>query len=124
MSLVADIKTKLTGITSDIYLNDMPDTPNNIISIYNTGGTNSLHALDTISAEQPSFQVRVRHTSNATALGWIDDIKDALDGLVDETINSTVYISIFLSSDVLNLGKDDRERCNYSINFITKIRRN
>ena len=123
MGLIVDMKSKLTGVTSDIYLNDMPDTPDSCLAIFNSGGAPSLHAMDQITAERPSFQVRIRNVSAATAITWAESVKDALDGLATETINSNLYIVVFLEGDILNLGKDDRGRSNLSLNFITMVKR-
>lgn len=122
MSIVVDLKTKLTSITSDIYLNDIPDTPDNMIALFNAGGDESLHAMDQITSEVMMLQTRVRHTIGSDALRWCYLIQEQLDGMHTETINSNLYLSVFQTSDILNLGKDDRGRSRYSVNFRVRVK--
>ena len=125
MSLTADIKTLLTGINTNIYRNDRPDTPDNLIVIYNTGGQPALHSVGvkSPSLEKPTFQVLVRNTSHDTTETQVEAVKDALDGLTKTTINGTLYEVIFLEGDIIHLGKDDRERTQFTINFVTWLKR-
>lgn len=120
MGLTADVKTLLTNINDNIYRNDKPDTQNNLIVIYETGGQPALHSVGVRSAslEKPTFQVLVRNTSHDEAEIQAQEIKDTLDGLTRQTINNTRYEVIFMEGDVIHLGKDDRERTQFTINFV------
>jgi hypothetical protein len=121
MGLTADIKTLLNEINDNIYRNDKPDTEDNLIVIYDTGGQPALHSIGSqpASLEKPTFQVLIRNTSHDTAESQAEDIKDALDGLTKQTINGTRYEVIFMEGDMLHLGKDDRERTQFTVNFVT-----
>ena len=121
MSMVEDIQTKLTGITTDIYYNDLP-SEGNVIGLYNSGGPPTTHSLDSIVCEKMSLQTRVRHESTSTAILWCEQIKDALDGLHTEIINGNLYIQVFQEGDTLGLGKDDRNRSHYSVNFMVSVK--
>lgn len=123
MSLLVDIGSQLTGITSNIYYSDMPDTPDNNITLYNTGGFDTLHSLGNITAEQPTFQVAIRHTSYATAITWAESVKGILNPLIGSTINSNLYISVFMQGDINSLGKDDRNRSKITLNFVARVKR-
>lgn len=125
MSLLVDIGTLLTSINSNIFYNDLPDTPDNCLSIFYTGGQDSVHNMNqqAPTLEKPTFQVRVRNTSCATAEAEAEAVKDALNGLTATTINLTLYEAIFLQGDIFNIGKDDRERTNLTVNFVAWVRR-
>ena len=122
MSLLADIRTLLTGINSNVYLGDIPDTPDNCLSIFNTGGQPTEYKLDGVSYEKPTFQIRARNTSYATAEDELNQVKDALNDVSEQTINSTTYMAFYITSDIFTLGKDDRERTNLTINFVAFIK--
>jgi len=126
MSLLVDMKSLLTSVSSDIFLDDLPDTPDNCLAIYHAGGQDSKHQLGASKKavhETPVFQVRIRNVSSATATTQAESIKDILDGLVNQTINSNDYKSIFMQGDINPLGKDDRNRINLTVNFIAKVKR-
>lgn len=120
MSLTVDIKTLLTSINTNIYRNDRPETPDNTLIIYRTGGQPALHAMGNRapSLEKPTFQVEIRNTSADTAEEQAIAVKDALDGLTKTTINGTLYEVIFMVGDILSLGKDTRERTKFTVNFV------
>lgn len=125
MSLLADIGSLLTSVNSNIFYNDLPDTPDNCISIFYSGGQPSIHNLNSQAPtlEKPTFQVRIRNTSCATAETQAESIKDILNGKTSTTINGTLYEAIWLQGDIFNLGRDDRERTNLTVNFVAWVRR-
>lgn len=127
MSLLVDMKSLLTSVSSDIFLGDLPDTPDDCLALYQSGGQDAVHSLGAgvdETHETPTFQVRIRNTSYATANTKAESVKDILDGLVNQTINSNVYISIYMQGDINSLGRDDRNRINLTVNFIAKVKRN
>lgn len=126
MSLLVDMKSLLTSVSSDIFLGDLPDTPDNCLALYQSGGQDAQHQLGASTEEvheTPTFQVRIRNTSYATANAEAEEVKDILDGLVNQTINTNEYKSIFMQGDINSLGRDDRNRINLTVNFIAKVKR-
>ena len=127
MSLLVDMKSLITAVNANIFLGDLPDTPDNCIALYQSGGQDAVHSLGAgvdETHETPTFQVRIRNTSYATANTQAESVKDILDGLVNQTINSNLYISIFMQGDINSLGRDDRNRINLTVNFVAKVKRN
>ena len=123
MSTLPDLKSLITSVNDNIYLGDLPDTPDNCIVLYATGGLGTLHNIGVATnkaAEQQSIQIRVRNTDYATAVSEANEIKDILDGYNNTIVNTDLYQSVFLDSDILSLGKDDRGRTNLTINFTLK----
>jgi hypothetical protein len=121
--LLEDVKTLLTGIAPVIFLGEIGDTTDSALCIYHSGGASPKHAFDGRIYEQPTFQVRVRHISAATAVSWAYQVKDTLDGINGLTVNSVRYISIFQTGDIVPLGKDAKGRTEYTVNFQAKIKR-
>lgn len=126
MSLLVDMKSLLTSVSDDIFLGDLPDTPDDCLALYQTGGQDAVHSLGASvdeTHETPTFQVRIRNTTYATANTQAESVKDLIDGLVNQTINSNLYISIFMQGDINSLGRDDRNRINLTVNFVAKVKR-
>lgn len=127
MSLVVDMATLATGVTSIIYLNDRPDTPDDLLVFSNSGGFDTMHNLgggvSNYAAERPTFQILIRNSSSATAITWAESLKGIYNGLTATTINSNLYISVFMIGDINSLGKDDRGRSMFSLNFEVKVKR-
>lgn len=118
MVLIADVKTLLAGVdTTNCYLGDMPNLPDNIIALYNTGGFPPNLTLDGCKYENPTFQVRVRNLSYVAGIAKCEAIKYALASVSNITINATRYLAIRQMSDILSMGKDSNNRTEFSINF-------
>jgi hypothetical protein len=124
MSLLVDMSSLITSETNK-YLGDMPDSPDNIVILYNTGGFDSTHSLGTQkpSNENPTFQIRIRDTSYANAITRAEAIKDLLDGKCSTTVNSNNYISIFMVGDINSIGRDAHNRAHLTLNFKVKVKR-
>ena len=125
MSLLVDIGTLLDEINSNIYYGDRPDTPNNCLVLYHTGGQPAVHSIGTqpSTLEKPTFQVEIRNESATAALSQAYEVKDILDGLTKQVINYANYEAIFLQGDIFPLGKDDRERTSVTVNFVAWVKR-
>ena len=126
MGLTADVKVLLDDINATIYRNDKPDTIDNLMVISNTGGQPALHSMGVKppSLEKPTFQVLIRNTSHDTAESQAEAVKNVLDGLTKRTINSNLYEVIFMEGDLIHLGRDDRERTQFTLNFVAWVKRN
>ena len=124
MGLLVDMSSLITS-ESNKYLGDMPDTPDDLIALYNTGGLDPQHALGAQppSWENPTFQIRLRDTSYADVIARAEAIKDLLDGKTNQTINSNYYMSIFMLGDINSLGRDSRNRIEVTMNFAVQVQR-
>lgn len=118
-----DVKDYLIGISSlvlefatDLFISEMPDQPDACTCIYDTGGP---PAEPHITYERPTFQIRVRGARGKyqDAYSLAQAIKIELNGLNDETISTSRYIGVWLVSDIIFVGYDDKHRPLLSINF-------
>lgn len=126
MGLLNDMSSLITSETNKC-IGDIPDSPNNLICLFGTDGYDSQHQLGVSSApifEQPTFQVYIRDGSYLSGNTRAEVIKDTLNGLVNQTINGNKYLSIFLMGDINPLGKDEKNRSEFTINFKTRVKRN
>jgi hypothetical protein len=127
MNIAKDISTLLQVITNNVFVDEMPDDNinDNCITVYHSGGSRPSYFFgNERQIENPSIQVRVRHQNRKDALNWCYKVKDILDGKGDFTINNNHYILVSLSSDILNMGRDNQGRVHYSLNFDIQVKRN
>lgn len=111
------------GADWSVYLNNMPDTPDNAICAYDTTGRiqGRIHRTgETI--EQPGVQVKVRGTVNRAVCQKIKDVADALDAckrvVVVAPDSTCIMISSFTRNPILNLGNvpGNRVRFAFTVN--------
>jgi len=117
--LIDDIKTVLSTLESNIFLHTLPDAPDNVCVIQATGGYLPKRIIDgSATIEQPTFMVIIRDVSYAAGDARITAVRDKLDGYCDST-----YSAIFRQSNILPLGKDEKGRSRFSVNFWAKYKR-
>lgn len=105
-----------------IYRSEEPDTPDKVITIYDTGGPKPWYYMDaTIAAPMyPSFQVRVRGQDYTEVYTKIEAIRDYLNSVTGWFVgvgDSTEYGRPFQTSEILSLGKDESGRSRLTVNF-------
>lgn len=115
--ILLDMENLLNPIEPVIYIGSKPDTPDNLICLYRTGGFPVINMLSGDTIRNPTFQVLVRDVSYDNAYNRAEDIIDNLNGVVNTTVNGNNYISISLLNDIFSLGRDDNDRTELSINF-------
>lgn len=93
-----------------------PTVPHTAITIYDTGGTapNARFLLD-----HPTVQIRIRGNPNDYQAAYLKalDVKDALLGIPQSTVNGVRYVGIWQDSDLISLGNDDNDRPIIVANF-------
>ena len=115
MALTNDIKTLLSGV-SNVYIGSMPITPDNSVCIYPSGGYP--RDLTGTFVEEPTVQIRVRNTVYTTGETLCNTIKDALHAK-----SSAKLLMIEQQGDTLNLGRDESNRSEWTLNFRCYYRR-
>ena len=100
---------------TNVFIGTMPDTPDLCVGLYDTGGYPPDEAQS--GTYYPTLQIRVRGGAYRAAYLVAQSIRNSLHQITNETYNSTRYIYIFASGDVLYIGKDDKDRPLFSINF-------
>lgn len=112
MALTAEVASLLTTV-SNVYLGNLPDSPDNAIAIIPTGGfARDLHFGNDSILREPTFQIIVRNASYATGEALCETILGLLSG------KTTTNIKVIQQmSDIISLGRDQNNRPNWSINF-------
>jgi len=100
-----------------IYIAREPTTPNTVITIYGTGSFTEPNPKWRL--ESRTFQIRVRGTENGytDAYSKAEAIKNALLGLGPVTLNSTNYIGIWMTTNIIFIRYDENNRPIFSLNF-------
>lgn len=109
MSVISEAETLLTSV-SNLYIGNLPATPDNAVSIRNSGGYP--RSLSGSFVEEPTFQVRIRNASYVTGLALCETIAGLLHGKT-----TTKLLMIEQQSDILDLGRDENDRNEWTINF-------
>jgi hypothetical protein len=65
----------------------------------------------------------VRNTSYAAGYALMQNMVGLLHRRMNETIGTTYYYSIFLMGEPGSIGRDDKGRDEFSVNFICHVRR-
>ena len=115
MSLLTTVSGMLIGV-SNVYTGNMPDSPNNAVCIYPTGGYP--RSLSGTQLEEPTFMIKVRNTSYAAGEAVCDTVKDLLHGK-----SSGGILMIEQQSDINNIGRDEKNRQEWTLNFRSYFRR-
>lgn len=125
--IIDDVYTFLGAETSltcgtNLFKSRQTDSPNDQVVVYDTGGFEPDHYLPTA---KPTFQVLVRNTSYATGQSLVNDIVEALHQKTNiELVEGSKYFYyIFLMYEPEHIGRDDKGRHEFSINFVCKYRR-
>lgn len=132
MSLVDDIKQLLinNNITTAIAKADMPDTPDDLICLFQYAGQNNI-TFDRIT--RPNLQIQIRSASYGFAMEEAERIQNILWQIGDEMneseysggveINDMLYLVIEPVQSPFLLRKDEKERKIIIQNFRTVRRK-
>mgnify|MGYP001559215450 CR=1 FL=1 len=112
------------GATSggfEMFKTLMPDSPDQVIALFETGGGPPVHAMNagpgTAVVERPHVAVWTRAAIPTTARKKAQDVFFSLDALGDKTINGVRYLSVFALQSPFLLQRDETSRPIYVTNF-------
>lgn len=103
--------------TGDVYLEYMPDTPDDAVCVYSTGGA---PADVSTSVTRPSAQIIVRGVDLQTTMERAESIFAAFNNLHDTEFTSggtRVMLCRCRQSEAAYLAPDDNGRHEYTINL-------
>lgn len=113
-------QTSLTAGT-DLFKSRQTEEPENQTVVYNTGGFEPDRYLPT---EEPTFQVLVRNKSYQTGATLAQTIFELLNRVANQQLvdGGIYFYYIFGMQSPAHIGRDERGRHEFSINFVCKIR--
>jgi len=106
----AGIGTRAT----DIFEGFQPDSPDNCIALFEYGGSGYDLVVDT---EDTRLEALVRNDTYTTGRAKCRDIIEALHGLSNTALSGTNYRIIRALQSPNYLGRDSKNRYEWSINF-------
>lgn len=101
-------------VGADIFLGFLPEAPDSCVALFEYAGSPpDLHW----DGEYPGLQVRVRNKSYATGRAKIEQAKNALHGLTEQTLGVTRYLLVKAKQSPESMGRDANGRNEWVINF-------
>ena len=109
-------------LTGTVHYGQMPDEPDNITLLNFSSGNSPRRALGKSKPviREPEIQVRVRDKSYFNCISLIDNHITILESL-SGTFGNLFITKITQVGDVIPLGRDNKNRYDFSINFIVQI---
>ena len=101
-------------LQTDLFVGEMPTSPNNCIAVYDTGGYEPSPGM---SYERPTVMIKVRNTSYDAGFTIAQQITNDFNGRHNEEYGLYRYIGIWVVNGPNALGKDDNNRNELSINL-------
>lgn len=126
MSLPGDIASFLQTsglgtVGTDIFVGELPESPDNCISIFQSGGEPPIdQGMDTI--DRPGLQVIVRNSSYESCESTILSVQSLINQK-ELTINSVYYPYFGALQAPFPIGRDDQNLIRFVQNYST-LRRN
>jgi len=101
---------------TDLFLNHEPNLPNDIVTVFDTGGSSPEPA---IQLYKPTVMVRARGGPSDfdEAYAKLESIKLALHAEFDVTVNGSRYLQILAMGEIQQLGRDGNNRPQFTLNF-------
>ena len=109
---ILDAETSLIP-GDNLFVGFEPDTPNNVIVIYDTGGG----PTDFVGYRQPTVQVRSRNSNYVDGWDKINEVVQVLNGIGSRIVNGTYHSTWWLQSDISFLQRDDKDRATFVANL-------
>lgn len=105
-------------IGTDLFIAVEPDAPDNVITIYDTGGMADAQS-GAAFIEEPTIQVRARNKDYRDGWEKITDIVRALTGDTKVEVNGAGanYVGFWIQSGPMVVGRDDNQRHRLTANL-------
>jgi hypothetical protein len=104
---------------TNLFVSDMPTTPDKAVCLYDYGGTPPQFFLDGTRLERPSVQVVCRDATLANARTLADAVFVYMLGITSKTLNGKVWVVCNPNQTPFFLRRDEKERslvvCNWDI---------
>jgi hypothetical protein len=111
-----------TAKGTDIHQSMMEDEPANGILIREGGGQGASRTLDGRRILNPGIMIIVRRQADQYNAGYelAHLIYDAMLDLANTGIEGRAYIGLVPLGDISELGRDERDRWKWSMNFVVR----
>jgi len=114
-------------IATNLFIGLMPDDPDTCVALYEYAGSPPMEVLvdNTATLERPSVQVMTRAGRNdyPTAKTLIEDVRDTLTNITDDTISGVRFLRVNQISSINALGVDENDRPRFSLSLQVVVER-
>ena len=126
--MIEDIATYLQTagigtIGTNLFKGQIPTEPDNCVAVFEYAGSPPAVTHDKKTLDSPGLQIRVRNADYAAGMTAIQGIIDVLSPLSNVSIGSGYYLSILANQSPVPLGLDEKDRHEFSMNFLVLKRR-
>lgn len=137
MGMLEEVRAKLLSLgLTNVFIGDMPDTPDECVAIYETGGEAPVHGFGTLGIQYETLGLQVvargprpgpgvtntytsPHDRATVAYAGLTKVECAtLDAPGSPPLSSAYYHWIHATSGPLGFGKDENKRTMVSCNFL------
>lgn len=111
-----------TGAGRDVFQRHMGDDPDDAVLIATGSGKSPDMSHDLRRVRNPLVAITVRAGSENEAAGEqrTDDIFEAMLVLANTALGGSQYMGVLALGDISELGRDERDRFKWSMNFVVK----
>jgi hypothetical protein len=104
------------GVFADtLHVSREPAGPDDVVTLYDTGGTPLLTDHDEL--REHTIQIRVRSTEYLDGYQKQQDIFEAFLGFLPVDIGDYNYPGLWATTDILPIGRDDNDRFLFTCNY-------
>lgn len=123
---MADVTTEISNylatnghgtVDTDIFRGDLPDTPDLCTGLFPYGGPYSVCAFEGLLWELPHMQLLTRGRTYLQARQRIENAREILQAVVNQTISGSRYLRIILKQPPYLLERDEEKRTVLSFNM-------
>jgi hypothetical protein len=112
---------------TNLFIGMMPNSPDACLALYEYSGAAPLEVMvdNDATLERPSVQVMSRAGRNdyPTARALIEQARDALTEISNETISGVRFLRVHHLSSINALGVDDNERPRFTLSLQAVVER-
>jgi hypothetical protein len=107
------------ALGTNLFAGTLPDEPDDCVALleYPGGPVDHVFGQGTPEQHKPRVQVVVRNTDYLTGRDQIDAVTTALESIVNQTINSVLYLRVEQQQDPFALHRDPARRFFFACNF-------
>lgn len=122
--LMAYLATQSIGTAAtDLFAGRRPESPDACVALFEYPGMSTEHVMEGVGLayERPRLQVQCRGVSGdyQTPRQKAQDVMNALESVINETLGSAFYLRIMAQQTPFEMDRDANERviiaCNYQV---------
>lgn len=123
---MADVTTEISDylashghgvVNTDIFRGELPDTPALATGLFPYGGPYATCAFEGVMWQTPHMQLLARGPTYLVARQRIENARDILQAVVNQTISGSWYLRILLKQPPYLLERDEEKRTVLAFNM-------